>query len=74
MSEAQRRCSARLLADGWNLNRFDSQHNADDLLDLVAALGLEQWQLYGVSYGTRLALQVMRSQPPGLQAVVLDSV
>lgn len=74
LSEAQQQCSARLVAEGWNLNRFDSQHNADDLLDLVATLGLEQWQLYGVSYGTRLALQVMRRQPSGLQAVVLDSV
>ena len=42
--------------------------------DLRLALGYDQWNLYGVSYGTRLALTVMRDYPQGVRSVVLDSV
>ncbi|MBN1967478.1 MAG: alpha/beta fold hydrolase, partial [Anaerolineae bacterium] len=37
------------------------------------ALGYEEWNLYGISYGTRLALAVMRDHPEGVRSVVLDS-
>jgi len=37
-------------------------------------MGLERWDVYGVSYGTRVALEMMRSAPQHLRAVVLDSV
>lgn len=72
--EATVACRDRLQRERWDLSRFSTPHNADDLLDLVATLGLEQWQLYAVSYGTRMALEVQRRDPPGLQALVLDSV
>jgi pimeloyl-ACP methyl ester carboxylesterase len=39
-----------------------------------AALGYEQWNLYGISYGTKLALEVMRQHPDGVRTVVIDSV
>jgi pimeloyl-ACP methyl ester carboxylesterase len=42
--------------------------------DLVRALGYKQVNLDGVSYGTRLALTVMRLFPADLRSVVLDSV
>jgi pimeloyl-ACP methyl ester carboxylesterase len=42
--------------------------------DLRAALGVAKWNLYGVSYGTRLALTVMRDFPKGVRSVTLDSV
>ena len=32
------------------------------------------WNLYGVSYGARLALTTMRDHPDGLRAVILDGV
>ena len=38
------------------------------------ALGYDQVNLWGGSYGTRLALEVMRRHPVGLRSVVLDSV
>ena len=74
MRDAAQACAQRLQGEGWQLARFNTPRNADDLLDLVETLGLEQWRLYGVSYGTRVALEVMRREPPGLQAAVLDSV
>src|SRR5204863_9957889 len=41
---------------------------------LPAARGTCALNLYGVSYGTRLALTVMRTHPQGLRSVILDSV
>jgi len=67
-------CLQRLQSEGWNLQRFNTLINAGDTRDLIDSLGLDAWQLYGVSYGTRVALQIMRGQPPGLRAVILDSL
>jgi pimeloyl-ACP methyl ester carboxylesterase len=36
-------------------------------------LGVDEWNIYGISYGTRLALTVMRDHPAGVRSVVLDS-
>ena len=38
------------------------------------ALGYQQWNVLGGSYGTRLALEVARRHPPGLRTLLLDSV
>lgn len=45
-----------------------------DLVNLVRLLDYQRWHLWGVSYGTRLALSVAVQQPAGLQSLVLDSV
>ncbi|KAA3663493.1 MAG: alpha/beta hydrolase [Chloroflexi bacterium] len=34
---------------------------------------MPEWDLMGISYGTRLALDVMRYHPEGVRAVILDS-
>ena len=67
-------CHDRLVADGVDLAAYTSAESAADLADLRAALGYELWNLYGVSYGARLALTTMRDQPAGLRAVILDGV
>lgn len=74
MREASLACLERLRDEGWDLELFSSRHNADDALALVKALRLDEWQIYGVSYGTRVALEMMRREPAGLRSVVLDSV
>ena len=48
--------------------------HAADVIDVMAALGYEQWRLYGVSYGTTIALEVLRDAPAGLTGAVLDGV
>ncbi len=67
-------CRDRLLADGVDLTAYNSAENAADVNDLRLALGYEQVILYGISYGTRLALTVMRDFPEGLHSVVIDGV
>ena len=66
-------CRERLLVNGADLRAYTSAENAADLAVLRAALGIEQWNLYGTSYGTRLALTTMRDYPVGIRSVVLDS-
>ena len=71
---AVKACRDRLVADGIDLNQYDSEASATDLDDLRKALKVEKWNLLGVSYGTRLALTTMRSHPEGIRSVLLDSV
>ena len=66
-------CHKRLVGQGINLNEYTSLSDAADIHDLISALGYKQVDLYGVSYGTRLALEIMRSYPQGIRSVVLDS-
>ncbi|MEL6270902.1 MAG: alpha/beta fold hydrolase, partial [Chloroflexota bacterium] len=67
-------CFDRLLNDGVDLDQYNSADSAADVNDLRIALGYDQVNLWGISYGTRLALTVMRDHPDGLRAVVIDSV
>lgn len=72
--EATKACQDRLHREGWDLHRFTTRHNAQDAIDLMRAMGLDRWNVYGVSYGTRVALEMMRMAPENLRAVILDSV
>lgn len=67
-------CHDRLVKEGINLSAFDSIENARDINSLREALGYDKIHLYGVSYGTLLALQYMRLYPETLYSVVLDGV
>jgi pimeloyl-ACP methyl ester carboxylesterase len=71
---AYRACRDRLVAAGIDLTAYTSAASAADLNDLRLALGYEEWNLYGISYGTRLALTAMRDFPKGIRSVILDSV
>lgn len=68
-----RECRETWVSRGIDLSNFNSAASAADVADLRAALGYDEWDLYGISYGTRLALTVMRDHPEGIRSVVLDS-
>lgn len=72
--EAWAECRDRVLADDVDVSAYHSAASAADVADLRRALGYEQWNLLGLSYGTRLALTIMRDDPDGVRSVVLDSV
>lgn len=67
-------CRTRLVQSGINLNAFTTLEDAADVHDLIHALGYRQVNLDGASYGTRLALTVMRLYPTDLRSVILNSV
>lgn len=67
-------CRERLDEAHLQVEHFDTPQAADDVDSVRRALGHESWNLYGISYGTRLALEVLRRHPDSVNAVVLDSV
>lgn len=54
------------------VDQFSSRQNADDVKQVLAALGYRRWDLLGVSYGTRVALVAALTQPE-VRRIVLDS-
>jgi pimeloyl-ACP methyl ester carboxylesterase len=73
-SNAAAACGRRLLADGFNPGAYTSRDGAADLHDIFVALKVPAWNVYGLSYGTRLALEYMRQYPGDIRSVLLDSV
>ncbi len=73
LDNAEQACQERLIAEGIDLTAFNTAENAADIADLWQTLGYEEVNLFGVSYGTRLGLAVMRDHPEGIRSVVLDS-
>ena len=71
--DAFRRCRDRLVTEGIDLTAYNSAASAADLNDLRLALGYDKLNLYAVSYGTRLALTLMRDHPDAVRSAVLDS-
>ena len=67
-------CRAQFEADGVDLADFNTINNAHDVYDLMVALDYPEWNLFGVSYGTRLALNIMRDFPQGVRSVIIDGV
>ena len=67
-------CRERLEAEGLDLSAYNSVTSAQDLDNLGRTLGYEQWNLCGVSYGTRLALTAARDTPRGIRSMLLDSM
>lgn len=72
--QALLRCRDRLLASGVDLTAYNTKENAADVADLRVALDIPEWVVYGISYGTRLGLELLRDHPEGIKAAVLDSV
>jgi pimeloyl-ACP methyl ester carboxylesterase len=67
-------CRRRLVDAGVDLSAYTTRESAADVASLVLALGLKDYNIMAVSYGTRLALAVMRHHPARLRSAVLDSV
>ncbi len=68
-------CHNRLANDEHiDLRMYRTDVIAQDIVDLQRALGYEQIDLFGGSYGTRLALTILRDHPQGIRSVLLDGV
>jgi pimeloyl-ACP methyl ester carboxylesterase len=67
-------CHDDLIEKEINLEMYNSTTNAADANDLRIALGYEQANYYGTSYGTTLGLALLRDHPQGVRSIILDSV
>jgi pimeloyl-ACP methyl ester carboxylesterase len=67
-------CGGFLQVNGVELNSYTTTESAADLKDILNLLGYSKVNLYGASYGTRLALVTMRNHPEIVKTAILDSV
>ncbi|MGP3690317.1 alpha/beta fold hydrolase [Streptomyces sp. IBSNAI002] len=72
--QATKGCRNELAGRGVDLSAYNDTESAADYEDLRTALGIKEWNLYGISYGTHLALNYMRLHPEGLRSVGLDGI
>jgi pimeloyl-ACP methyl ester carboxylesterase len=66
-------CRERLVQDGVDLAAYNYTEIAADLADLRVALGYAEWDLFGLSNGGRVALEVARRHPQGVRSLILDA-
>jgi pimeloyl-ACP methyl ester carboxylesterase len=71
--QAAKDCRKTLRDQGIDLSTFHTKAIAADINDLRIALGYDTVILYGLSYGTRVALTVARDFPEIIDRMVLDS-
>jgi pimeloyl-ACP methyl ester carboxylesterase len=67
-------CRNRLQNEGVSLDAYNTLESAADFESLRLALGYDQWNLYGQSYGTLLAQTMMRLYPDSIRSVTLEAV
>ncbi|MBA3874170.1 MAG: alpha/beta fold hydrolase [Anaerolineae bacterium] len=73
-NDAATACANRLAGTGVNLGSYNSAENASDVNDIRIALGYDKLDLYGISYGTKLALTIMRDHPEAVRSAIIDSI
>ena len=66
-------CANFFRDQAYDLAGFSTRESAADVEALRHALEIDKWVVFGVSYGTKLALAVLRDFGLGVEAVVLDS-
>ena len=66
-------CRDRLLAAGINLSSYNAESIAQDFAAVIRALEVDNVNLYGRSYGARLALLLAEILPQRIHAMALDS-
>ena len=67
-------CMSEIQARGLTGSMFTTQESANDVGDLIQALGVERAILFGVSYGSHLALSVLRTYPDRVAGAILFGV
>lgn len=67
-------CRERLAADGIDFSAYTTDEIAADYNELRQALGYDRWSIMGTSYGSRVALEIMRDYPDNITSAILDSV
>ncbi len=69
-----RACRDRLIKGGIDPSSVNVEQITIDLIAVRQALGIDRWHLHGVSFGSRVALELMRHDESAIVSVVLDSV
>lgn len=68
------KCLSETVATGVDLSLYNTTQSARDVRAIMDALGYGEYNAFGISYGTKLAQELMRTAPEGLRSVVIDSI
>ncbi len=72
--EVSAACARNAMAAGVDVAAYNTIENARDVKALRIALGFDQWNVWGISYGTLLGQAYIREDPAGILAIVLDAI
>jgi pimeloyl-ACP methyl ester carboxylesterase len=67
-------CRDEAIANGIDMKDFGTVVTAQDFDTVRRALGVKQWDVFGVSYGTTVAMTLMARYPETIRSAVLDSL
>ncbi|MEJ8843973.1 alpha/beta fold hydrolase [Lacibacter sp. H375] len=68
-----KRCRSQLLSTGIDVSVFNSFQLSEDAEAIRQTLQIKKWNVYGVSYGTTVALNLLRNHGKPISAMILDS-
>jgi pimeloyl-ACP methyl ester carboxylesterase len=66
-------CRKRLADSGVDLSQYNAEVTALDVADLRRVMGFDRYNLFGTSYGSRIAFAIQTYAPAGLRAIVHDA-
>ncbi len=69
-----KKCLAVLEEKGTDLTAYGTDTTVRDMEALRTTLKIEQWNIFGISYGTTVGLAYLAQHPTHLRAAILDSV
>lgn len=72
--KAMNDCYLRMKEQGVPVDQLSTRKSAADVRDLMDTLHYEKWNLFGVSYSTRLAMVIESLYPDRVRTLLLDSV
>lgn len=67
-------CIQTAIDMGVDVTGYNTFENARDVKALRLALGLEEWNVWGISYGSVLGQAYMKEDPEGIRAAVIDAI
>jgi len=66
-------CRERLVANGIDLNSYNTNAIAADINELMNVFEIEEYNILSLSYSTKIAQVLMRDYPDKIRSVVMDS-
>ncbi len=72
--ERVRDCLTRADRAGVDLSGYSTIESARDMEVLRRALGIDEWNPWGISYGSVVGQAYLREDPEGIRAAVLDAI
>jgi pimeloyl-ACP methyl ester carboxylesterase len=66
-------CKQKFERMNIDISAYNTFESAQDIIDIARQLNLKKWNIYGVSYGSTLAIAISQFNPEGLKSIVVDS-